>query len=42
MPAGLLNYNGWRKLAIEYPDRAVVESIQGIWHYGARIGYEEA
>ena len=42
MPAGLLNYTGWRKLTSEYPDRAVAKSNVGICPYGPRIGYEGA
>ena len=42
MPAGLLNYNGWRKLTSEYPDQAVADSILGICHFGTRIRYEAA
>ena len=40
MPAGPLNYGGWRKLLSTYPDIEVAEAILGICQYGARIGYE--
>jgi len=40
MPAGPLNYAGWKRLTRSFTDREVVEAIPGICQFGARIGYE--
>jgi len=39
MPPSPLNYAGWKRLTLAFPDNKVITAILGICQFGARIGY---
>ena len=40
MPTGQLKLEGWERLGVQFPDKAVIAAIIGICKFGVRIGYE--
>ena len=40
MPVGQPRAEGWERLTADFPDKAVIFAIRGIYRFGARIGYK--